>query len=168
MSIFIYAIALVAVVMIAATVWVGRPRGPALEDVEHLRTPAILEMDPQKVLLVQAVGDPNVVGKRAFGLLMKAYFRLKGVPKGGASFKPPRARWPVGEAQPMEEWLGMYAMPVPDSVKAVPDVGTLEGLSVELATWDYGLVAQVLHVGRWDQETDTVRELHDFIREVRA
>jgi hypothetical protein len=153
----------VAALLIGAVVWVGRPRGPSLKEVEHLRTPAIVEMGPQKVLQVRAKGDPNTVAKVAFGLLMKAYFKLKDVPKSGPSFKPPRGRWPVDSGQPPEEWTGLYAMPVPDPTQEVPPVGEVAGLSVELDTWEYGTVAQILHVGGYDQEAGTVRTLKEFV-----
>jgi hypothetical protein len=149
----------------AFLVWMGIPRGPSLEKIQHLTTPHLVEMSPQKVLQVRAKGDPNVVGKKAFGLVMKSYFRLKGVPKGGPSFQPPRARWPVNLTTPHEEWEGLYAMPVPESVKAAPPVGRVAaGLTVELTSWDYGTMAQVLHVGRWDREEPTVAALMEFIR----
>lgn len=165
MEFLVPVLALVALALVAAVFWVGMPKGPSLKEVAHLQHPEILEFPPQKVLLVRAKGNPAQVGKAAFGLLMKAYFRLKGVPKGGPSFKPPRGRWPVQAGQPPEEWAGLYAMPVPDSVVEVPDTGGGEGLTVELDTWDYGEVAQILHVGPYDQEDTTVRVLVDFIRE---
>jgi hypothetical protein len=153
-----------ALVMVGLVVWMGLPRGPSLEKVAHLKTPQILEMGPQKVLLVRAKGNPNEVGTKAFGLLMKTYFGLKGVPKGGPDFKPPRARWPVAANIPMEEWEGLYAMPVPESVTAIGSAGGAAGLSVELAIWEYGEVAQILHVGRYDAEPPAVESLHGFIR----
>jgi hypothetical protein len=155
--------AAVAVLLIGAVVWVGSPRGPSLKEVEHLRTPAIVEMGPQRVLLVRAKGNPHTVAKVAFGLLMKAYFKLQGVPKSGPSFKPPRGRWPVDSGQPPEKWTGLYAMPVPDTVQEVPPVRKKAGLSVELQTWEYGTVAQILHLGAYDQERDTVRLLKEFV-----
>lgn len=164
MDILVPAVVLVAVALVAAVIWMGRPRGPSLREVEHLRSPSIVEMGPQKVLQVEATGDPNVVGRKAFGLLMKAYFRLKGVPKGGPTFQAPRARWLLAAGQPIAAWRGFYGMPVPDAVEKVPEVGRPEGLTVDLTTWDYGSVAQVLHVGRYDAEADTVQNLHDFVR----
>ena len=155
----------ILVVLGAALVWIGMPRGPSLEKIQHLTTPHLVEMPPQKVLQVRAKGDPNVVGKKAFGLVMKSYFRLKGVPRGGPSFQPPRARWPGDLATPHEAWEGLYAMPVPDSVTELPPLrGAPEGLTVELTTWEYGTVGQVLHVGRYDREEPTVAILMEFIR----
>lgn len=165
MELVVFAVALVAVALVAGVVWVGMPKGPVLKEVAHLQQPAIREMGSQKVLLVRARGDPNQVGKAAFGLLMKTYFRLKGVPKGGRSFQPPRARWAVGENQSADEWEGLYAMPIPDSVDEVPDVVGFGELMVELDRWEYGEVAQILHVGGYDEEARSVRVLEDFIRE---
>jgi hypothetical protein len=48
--------------------------------VAHLREPRLVTLPPQRVLLVTARGDPNTVGKKAFGQLMRTYFALKGVP----------------------------------------------------------------------------------------
>jgi hypothetical protein len=167
MEILIPAVVAVAAVLLAVLVWMGMPKGPSLRQVKHLAEPHLTEMEPQKVLLVEAEGDPNVVGKKAFGLLMKTYFRLKGVPKGGPSFKPPRARWQVDPQKPLEEWTGLYAMPVPDAITEVPAVGEGGDLSLELTTWAYGTVAQVLHVGPWDQEMDTIQSLKEFIQNQR-
>jgi hypothetical protein len=162
-KILLIVVVVLLLLLVAGILWIGSPKGPSLSQVAHLKTPQILEMEPQKVLLVKASGNPNTVGGKAFGLLMKNYFRLKGVPKGGPSFKPPRARWPVHSGTPMEEWEGLYAMPVPETVTEVPAAEGPGGLRVELTTWDYGVVAQILHVGRYDQEVPTVDALRDYI-----
>jgi hypothetical protein len=164
MKILLMIVVLVVVIIAGIVAWLGMPKGPSLSEVAHLRNPQILDMGPQKVLQVRAQGDPNAVGKSAFGLLMKTYFGLKGVPKGGPDFKPARARWPVGADIPMEEWVGLYAMPVPGSVTEVGGGESKDGLMVELATWEYGEVAQILHVGRYDQEVADTEALKAFIR----
>ncbi len=164
MDILLISGVLVAVLLVGVVIWMGMPKGPSLRDVAHLQAPQILEMEPQNVLQVRAQGNPNAVGKKAFGLLMKTYFGLKGVPKRGPSLKPPRARWPVGTDTPMEEWVGLYAMPVPASVTEVQGVESKDGLTVELITWEYGEVAQILHVGRYDEEIVDTEALKDFIR----
>ena len=38
-----------------------------------------------------------------------------------------------------------------------------QGLEVELATWEYGEVAEILHVGPYSEETPTIERLHAFI-----
>jgi hypothetical protein len=151
------------VLVVVFVYWFGSPRGPSLDQVAYLKTPRITTLPSQKVLLVTAKGDPNTAGKQAFGLLMKTYFKIKGVPKGGKDFKPPRARWPVGADVPMDQWVGLYAMPVPETVTTLPEVKSPSGLSVELAMWEYGEVAEILHVGSYKTEKPTVDALHAFI-----
>lgn len=147
----------------AAVVWWGMPMGPALAEVEHLRAPRIVTMPAQKVLQVTASGDPNVAGKEAFSLLMGTYYRIPGVSRGGADRAAPRARWPKGEDVPAEQWVGRYAMPVPDAVESVPDVEVPDGLALDLVEWRYGEVAEILHVGSYDSEASTVDALLEFV-----
>jgi len=163
MKIFLIVIGVLALLLACGIIWMGMPKGPSLEEVAHLRSPRIVEMGPQKVLLVRAKGNPNEVGPEAFGLLMRTYFSLQGVPKRGPDFKSPRARWPVDAEIPQEEWEGLYAMPVPESVTEIPERSTEGGLSMELVTWEYGEVAEILHVGRYDEEPPTVEALMEFI-----
>lgn len=164
MTRFIVAAALAAIVVAAlGAYWWGSPKGPGLSDVEHLRTPRIVTLPPQKVLVVTATGDPDAVGGEAIGLLMSTYFRLDGVPKSGPDVPAPRARWPLGSDTPRDQWVGVYAMPVPETVTALPDGVSKGDLTVELTTWEYGEVAEVLHVGPYETEESTVSGLHDFI-----
>lgn len=164
MKILLIILVLLVILVVAVVAWMGMPKGPSVEEVAHLKTPQILTMEAQQVLQVRARGDPNQVGKAAFGLLMKTYFKLKGVPRGGPQMKAPRARWQIEPGIAMEEWEGLYAIPVPESVTGLPMTEPQEGLTVELTTWEYGEVAQVLHVGPWDQETANIEALHGFIR----
>jgi len=165
MKYLLIVVALILALLVAGVVWIGGPMGPSLEEVAHLQTPHVIEMDPQKVLLVVAGGNPNESGPKAFGFLLKIYFSLEGVPKWGPDFQPPRARWPSDHETPMDEWVGHYAMPVPDEVTEVPVSETAEGMSVELTTWDYGEVAQILHVGPYDQEDENIARLMAFIED---
>jgi hypothetical protein len=162
MKILLSLVALVVIVAIGVIVWIGSPRGPRLSDVAHLREPRLMTLPPLKVLLVTARGDPNTVGKKAFGRLMSTYFGLQGVPKGGPAFRAPRARWPDAGGAP-GEWTGLYAMPVPDSITALPSKSAEDGLEVALTTWDYGDVAEILHVGPYSAEDATIGRLKAFI-----
>jgi hypothetical protein len=161
-KILLLLVALVVIAAIGLIVWIGSPRGPRLRDVAQLREPHLTTLPPQKVLLVTARGDPNTVGKKAFGQLMRTYFALEGVPKAGPSFKAPRARWPSVEG-PASGWTGFYAMPVPDVVTALPPRSAKDRLEVALTTWDYGEVAEILHVGPYSAEEPTIGRLKSFI-----
>jgi len=134
--------------------------GPDLSKYEFLKEPRITTMADQKMVVVTAQGDPNAVGSKAFGLLFKTYFKIPGVPK--SMNLAPRARW-TGDMKSKSSWTGYYAMPVPAETASLPDVTPEPGFKVELTTWEYGTVAEILHVGPYAEETPTIEKLHAFI-----
>jgi hypothetical protein len=156
-------VVVLAVVLVAAiALLTGGGPDPAL--FQHLRQPQMRTMADQKVLVVETKGDPTVVGGDAFSLLFKTYFKLKGVPRRAKDLTP-RARWPLSLDTPKDQWIGRYAMPVPESVVSLPgQPSQSSGLRAELATWQYGEVAEILHVGPYDREDLTIRTLMDFIK----
>jgi hypothetical protein len=156
---------LVAVVVVPVTFFLFAPGGPDPAQFEYLREPQVRMMADQRVLQVEAKGQPEAVGGEAFSLLFQTYFKLKGVPKGPKQ-PAPRARWPLSLDTPKEEWIGRYAMPVPESVSSLPIQETEpSGLRVEITTWQYGQVAEILHVGSYDTEKPTIRKLMQFIKD---
>lgn len=127
-----------------------------LSKYEHLKEPQINKMPQQKMLVVEVKGDPNVVAQDAFSLLFKAFFSLKGV-----QMSPPKARWLNVFTDPKEEWIGLYGLPLPESITELPS--DTEGARIE--HWDYGEVAEILHIGPYSEETPTIIKLHKFIQE---
>lgn len=138
-------------------------KGPDLSQFESLKNPRITNLPNQKVVVVEAKGNPNVVGVNAFGLLFKTYFKIKGTAKGPKQ-PAPRARWKAVLDSAKDTWVGFYAMPVPDQVTELPQVKTESGLKTELTTWDYGDVAEILHIGSYASEKPTVEKLMAFIQ----
>lgn len=134
--------------------------GPDLSTYEFLKQPRITRMADQKMVVVTAQGDPNAVGSKAFGLLFKTYFKIPGVPKRMS--QAPRARW-SGDVNVKSSWTGYYAMPVPDQIGSLPAVEAEPGLKVELTTWEYGEVAEILYIGPYAEETPTIKKLHAYI-----
>lgn len=159
--------ALLSLALVLAVVVFMKMQGPDVSQYLSLKDPAIRTLAPQRVLVVEATGAPDKIGKKAFGLLMKTYFGIKGVPKGGPGFQAPRARWPLPAGVPKDKWIGRYAMPLPSSVKDVKLPKAPPGVSISVTTWEYGLVAEILHIGPYDKEGPAVQRLQDFIREKR-
>ena len=124
--------------------------GPDASQFAHLREPRLTRLGDQRVLVVEAEGDPNVVGTSAFGQLFRTSFALDGVSRMGRP-PAPRARWPRPQDTPKDRWLGQYALPVPDAV-AAPPIQSKGPLKVVVTTWAYGDVAEVLHVGPYSAE----------------
>jgi effector-binding domain-containing protein len=120
---------------------------------EKLKDPAIVTMPATKMLVVEAKGDPNVAGQQAFGLLFKTFFSIP-----GARMAPPRARWFGDVKTPKDQWVGQYALPVPDAATLPPGSG---GAKIEV--WEYGEVAEILHAGSYADEPPTVERLMKFI-----
>lgn len=152
------------VVLIGAAVLLMMPRGPSLDEVKYLLEPRIVTLPDQRVVVVETKGDPTAVGGEAFGLLFKTYYKLKGVPKGPKQ-PTPRARWPLSLDTPKEQWVGRYAMPVPESVQSLGSVeASPSGMQAKLTTWEYGQVGEILHVGSYSEEEPTIRKLLEFIK----
>jgi hypothetical protein len=131
-----------------------------------LRTdPVILEMPSQKMAVVQAKGSPDKVFAKIFPALFGSVYTLKFdlKKKGLESFKvtAPRARYPDAQLYPKGEWLIVAGIPIPDNTTSLAQKEP--GVEVKIETWKYGTVAQILHIGPYDQETKTVERLQQFI-----
>ncbi len=141
-------------VLFAALIGVAFAQQPPVDDA--LKAPRLTTKPDQKMLVVEAKGDPNTAGGAAFGLLFKTFFSLPGV-----QMAPPRARWssPDLGRDDKSAWVGYYALPLPESVTGLP--AGLQGVKIEV--WKYGEVAEILHVGAYDKETPTIEALHKHI-----
>jgi DNA-binding PadR family transcriptional regulator len=131
--------------------------------------PEIAELPAQTMAVVHTVGDPTEVGQKVFPALYGAAYGLKfALKKEGVEFKvgAPRARWfggPDWASLPREDWKAAWAIPVPDGTTEVVQKDPETPVTVE--TWEYGTVAQVLYVGAYSEETETITQLHEFIAE---
>jgi hypothetical protein len=127
--------------------------------------PLILEMPSQKMAVVKEKGSPDKVFSKIFPALYSSVYTLKFDLKkrGLESFKVscPRARYPNAHLSPKGEWLIIAGIPIPDDTTSLPQ--KVPGTEVKIETWEYGTVAQILHLGPFDQETESIERLHQFI-----
>ena len=107
---------LLVIIIVGFFLIVGQ--GPDILKYEYLKTPTISSKSNQEVLLVKTNGTPDTTIGRAFNILFKTYFKLKGVPKH--PMQTPRARWFADFNAPKDQWIGHFAVPVPDFVKEFP------------------------------------------------
>jgi len=145
---------------------------PKKKDYEHLTAPRIIEKPDVSALIVPFDGDPNVVLKEAFGDMFKAYYKVKGAPKGPTQL-PSVARYENFddklhdvETMTQEElksvpWKGFTAIPVPAG-STLPEGAPS---SVRLETLSYGTIAEVIHFGPYDQEKPVIIALKKFIED---
>jgi len=130
------------------------------------KDPQILEMPSQKMAVVYMKGDPNKVMPEFLSVLYGSVYKLKfELKKKGIEFKVGklRARWPNAHLVPKDEWLGICGLPIPEDTTSLPQ--KVPGIEVKIEQWDYGTVAQILHIGPYSEETATVERLHKFIAE---
>lgn len=133
-------------------------RGPDLKPYLALKDPRIVDKPDQRMLVVEASGDPNVVGGKAFTLLFQTYFRAT----RGRNMVAPRARWPQKLGAPKDQWTGLYALPAPAGARLDKDP-SVPGYRVYLDDWRYGQVAEILHIGPYSEEGPAVKRLVDYI-----
>jgi len=130
-----------------------------------IKEPQILEMPRQKMAVVYGKGTPGKVFSELVPALYGSVYTLKFdlKKKGVPTFKVSglRARYPDAHLVPMEEWTHIIGLPIPEDTTSLPRKAP--GIEVKTETWEYGTVAQILHLGPYDQEEPTVNRLHNFI-----
>ena len=131
------------------------------------KEPQILEMPPQKMAVVYGKGTPDKVFSELMPALYGSAYTLKFdlKKKGLPTFKVSglRARYPDAHLVPKEEWTHIIGLPIPEDTTPLPQ--KVPGVEVKLETWEYGTVAQILHLGGYDQEEPTIERLHKCIEE---
>jgi len=129
--------------------------------------PQILEMPSQKMAVVYGKGAPDKVFSELMPALYGSVYTLRFDRKkrGLPAFKVSglRARDPNAHLVPMDEWIHIIGLPIPEDTASLPQ--KVPSIEVKLETWEYGTVAQILHLGAYDQEHATVERLHKFIKE---
>ena len=126
--------------------------------------PEILVMKPHKIAVVYTKGDPNKVSGKAVSALYGSVYKLKfELKRKGVTFKVGglRARWPDAHLLSKDQWTGIWGLPIPENTTVIPQ--KTPEVEVKLETWDYGTVAQILHIGPYSEEGPTVKKLHEFI-----
>jgi hypothetical protein len=134
-----------------------------LSEFDYLLEPQITPKSAQQVLVIEVKGDPNAVGGEGFGQLFKSFYALK---KEYQDLKmaPPRARWPLSADVPVEEWIGRYALPLNVIVEELP-VSDKISPNARIEKWYGGDVAEILHLGAYEDESPTIDKLLEFIDE---
>jgi hypothetical protein len=129
--------------------------------------PQILEMPAQKMAVVYGKGRPDKVFSTVLPALFGSVYTLKFDLKkrGLPTFKvsAPRTRYPDAHLVPKEKWTIVTGIPVPEDTTSLPQ--KVSEIEVKIETWEYGTVAQILHLGAYDQEQANIERLHKFIED---
>ena len=115
--------------------------------------PHLLDRPPLTVVVTRTVGDPAQVAGPAIGALFAAAC--------GRALGHPRSRWSnIGASR--DEWVGVWALPLAEGAAVVPVGGPI---AVTVERWTYGIVAEILHVGPWASEGESVARLARYAAE---
>jgi len=134
-----------------------------LEQYESYKTPQINTYPDEFMLVYTITGDPDETAGEAIGALMHTFYKLKG--KYDLKSAPPRARWPKTLETPRNEWVGIFGIPVKAALTEIPADILEKYPLLSLETWKYGEMAEILHIGDYDDEPPTVKRLKEFIQE---
>lgn len=127
---------------------------------ERFKEPRIFDLPSYTMAVVESTGDPSIPGEDVLQALYGAVYGLKFRLRkdGGDDFKVHalRARW-------HDENPGtvLWALPIPDGTAELPK--TVEKPEVRIEVWEYGAVAQILHIGPFSEEGPVVEYLRGFI-----
>jgi hypothetical protein len=125
----------------------------------------IVKLPTRKMAVVQARGDPgrlaNLVLPALFDTVCALQSRLR---EEGRHFAigPLYARWPDMDRLPRDEWLCIWALPVPDDTTFASLSQSSPNVAVEVEVWVYGTVAQILHVGPPCGKDPAIKMLYEF------
>jgi hypothetical protein len=56
---------------------------------------------------------------------------------------------------------GIWGLPIPDDIISLPQ--KVSGIEVKIEVWQYGTVAQILHIGPFSIEMPMIQRLQNFI-----
>lgn len=136
-----------------------------LKSDKALVEPHLRELPARKMVVLHTHGDPDRLPDDALKPLFLAIQAIKhGRAVTGAEdfpVEPIRARWPVEPGTPRSDWVGLWGIPVPNDVNAVPTDDPDHHVEVE--SWEYGTVAEILHEGAYADEHRAIETLHRFI-----
>lgn len=158
-------IAAVIIFVLAAAAWFvffWQP-GPSYDSVAYLESPEITTLPDQAMMTLTLTGKPGDIAAEAIGALYSAWSKAGGQWSNDIAVA---ARW--GSAEDFSNYntttvlTGTFALPLPSGVTELPS-GIDERITKQ--TWQYGTVAQILHVGSYNSEQPTIDRLHSFITE---
>lgn len=154
------------------------------------QVPAIITIPPMNYIAVSGTGNPNEENgeyKEAVGLLYAVAYTLKMSKKSGYEIKdffdyvvPPLEGlwWQQDSDEKIDysrkddfNWISMIRFPYfvsPDDVEWAKQAASkkkdLNCAKVEFMSLEEGLCVQIMHIGSYDSEPETVRLMDDYLK----
>lgn len=136
--------------------------GADLEKIQYLKQPRITLKPDAQAITIRLTGAPGEISAAGLETLYKVSHQLDSSYR--KKFEAPRARWnDLSEGHGTNQ-TATFAMIVDAFLLELPKSIQEEYPDVKLDDWDYGEVAEILHVGPYDAEKPSVEKLHGFIK----
>ncbi len=128
---------------------------------DRFKEPRLFDMPSYTMAVVESGGDPSDVRQDVLKALYDAVYGLKFQLRrsGGEDFKVHELRSRRSDDVRVVSW----GLPIPDGVTSLPTKPDEPRVHIEV--WEYGAVAQILHVGPLSDEGPTIERLRRFIEE---
>lgn len=133
----------------------------ALRSMLGLTEPHTFELADQRLATVMTSGDARRVADAAVAALYASVNEARD--RRPFDLEPLRARWPVEPRKTRDGMPAMWGLPIPPDVSDLPQPDP--DFAVRADTWEYGLVAEILHEGSRAEEGRTVDRLHRWVDE---
>lgn len=124
--------------------------------------PKIVSMPRQKMIVGEMKGDPAEKAKIVYTALYAIHGKLRGEGQEVGMFPIFRARYPLLLSTPPDERIGIYGLVVPEFVQEIPEVGG-PAVDLRIEYWEYGDVAEILHIGPMQELKKSGDTLRAFI-----
>ena len=134
-----------------------------LSEYRQWEDPSIVKMFDERMVVMDAQGNPNQMSKEIFAIF--ADYHIEDRMPLNFTMPAMRVRWDSGFDSPTSNWVGSYAIPAPAGIDELPSGDGVEKYNPRFEDWGYGEVAQVLHVGPYEQEQESIDRLMQFISE---
>ncbi len=127
---------------------------------ERFKEPRIFDLPSYTMAVVDRRGVPSEVDEDVlqalYGAVYGLKFQLRKEGKDDFSVHALRARWDDAVPRAVS-----WAFPIPDGTTELP--AKVERPEVRIEVWEYGMIAQILHVGPFSEEGPTIEYLRSFI-----
>ena len=128
-------------------------------DVQHFE-PHIYTMIGGKVLVAKIKGDPDITMDTAEVTLYSAGRKLKLSP----SYMSARhLKWNQRDTTPKQDWVVYYSRIVSETAIGLADIKDTAEVSIFYDRREKTEIAEILHVGRYDEISESLEKLRQFI-----
>ena len=122
--------------------------------------PHIFTLTGGRVLVAKIIGDPDITMDTAGTTLYSAGRKLK----LSASYMSARhLQWNQRDTKPKQEWDVHYSRMVPETATGLADIQDTADVKIFYERREKTEIAEILHVGPYDEITDSLEKLRQFI-----